>query len=139
MSREILHQVDDGLGISEAEDPAVDELLAEKTDHAYFESPADDIKLQKIMKENQHPRNLMAVKPQKLNPEIKFCHQLQSNASFVMSNEKSLYSSQNFVVKTFTITSDIANFVISASDNGPSGEPINHVNIVKACMNGLLY
>ena len=56
-----------------------------------------------------------------------------------MSNEKSLYSSQNFVVKTFAIMSDIANFVISASDNGPSGEPINHVNIVKACMNELLY
>ena len=53
MSREILHQVDDGLGISEAEDPAVDELLAEKTDHAYFESPADNIKLQKTMKESQ--------------------------------------------------------------------------------------
>ena len=81
----------------------------------------------------------MAIKLPKLNPEIESCQQFQNNVSFVMSNEKSLYSSQNFVVKTFTITSDIANFVISASDNGPSSEPINHVNIVKACMNGLLY
>ena len=91
------------------------------------------------MIENQHPSNLMVVKPPKLDPEVESCHQFQDNTFFVMSNEKSLYSSQNFVVKTFTITSDIANFVISASDNGPSGEPINHVNIVKACMNGLLY
>ena len=30
--------------------PAVDELLAGKIDHAYFESSADNIKLQKIMK-----------------------------------------------------------------------------------------
>ena len=31
--------------------------------------------------------------------------------------------------------SDIAKSVLSASGNGPSGGPINHVNIVKACMN----
>ena len=52
-----------------------------------------------------------------------------------MSNEKSLYSSWNFVVKTITIMSDIANSVLLASDNSPSGGPINHVNIIKACMN----
>ena len=81
MSREILHQVDDDLGIQEAKELAVDELLAEKTDHAYFESSADNIKLQKLMKENQHPSNLMTVKPPKLN-------QFQNHVSFVMSNEK---------------------------------------------------
>ena len=70
MSREILHQVEDDLGIQEAKGLAVDELLAEKTDHAYFDSSADNIKLQKLMKENQHPSNLMTVKPPKLNPEI---------------------------------------------------------------------
>ena len=52
-----------------------------------------------------------------------------------MSNEKSLYSSQNFVVKIIAIMSDISNSVLLASDNGPSGGPINHVNIVIACMN----
>ena len=54
-----------------------------------------------------------------------------------MYNEKSLHSSQNFVVKTITIMSNIANCVLLAYDNGPSGGPINHVNIVKACMNGI--
>ena len=54
-----------------------------------------------------------------------------------MSNEKSLYSSQSFVVKTITIMSDIANSVLLASDSDPSGGPINYVNIVKACMNGI--
>ena len=33
--------------------------------------------------------------------------------------------------------SDIANSVLLASDNGPSGGPINHINKVKACMNGI--
>ena len=50
MSREILHQVDDDLGIQEAECLAVDKLLAEKIGHAYFASSADNTKLQKIMK-----------------------------------------------------------------------------------------
>ena len=51
--------------------------------------------------------------------------------------KKSLYSSQNFLVKTITVMSDIANSVLLASDNGPSGGPINHTNIVKACMIGI--
>ena len=42
-----------------------------------------------------------------------------------------------FVVKTITIMSDIANSVLLASDNGPSGGPINHVDIVKGCINGI--
>ena len=87
------------------------------------------------MIENQHPSNLMVVKPPKLDPEVESCHQFQDNTFFVMSNEKSLYSSQNFVVKTITILSDIANSVLLVSDNCPSGGPINHVNIVNACMN----
>ena len=33
--------------------------------------------------------------------------------------------------------SDIANSVLLASDNSPSGGRIDHVNIVKACMNGI--
>ena len=53
-----------------------------------------------------------------------------------MSNEKSLYSSQKFVVKTITIMSDIADSDM-ASDKGRSGGPIGHVNIVKTCMNGI--
>ena len=137
MSREILHQVGDELGIQEVEGLAVDELLAAKIGHAYFESAADHAKLQKLMKENQHPSNLMAVKPPKLNAEIEPCHQFQNNTYFFMTNEKSLYSSQNSVVKAITIISDIANSVLLASDNGPSGGPINHINIVKTCMNGI--
>ena len=82
MSREILHQVHDDLGIQETEGPAVDELLAGKINHAYFESSADNTKLQKIMKENQHPSNIMDVNPPKRNPEIESCHQFQNNASF---------------------------------------------------------
>ena len=54
-----------------------------------------------------------------------------------MYNEKSLYSSQNFVIKTIAVISDIANSLILASDHGPSGGPINHANIVRACMYGI--
>ena len=108
MSREILHQVDDDLGIQEVEGPAVYELLATKIGHAYFESSADNAKLQKIIKENQHPSNLTTVKSPKLNPEIESCHQFQNNTYFVVTNEKSLYS-------------DIANSILLASGNGPSG------------------
>ena len=86
------------------------------------------------MKANQYPSNLMVVKPPKLNPEIESCHQFQNNTYFVMYNEKRLYSSQNFVVKAITIMFDIANSVLLAPDNSPSGRPIN---IVKACMNGI--
>ena len=137
MSWEILHQVDNDLIIHEVEDLAVDEVLATKIGHAYFESSVDNATLQKIMKENQHPSNLMAVKPAKLNPEIESCHKFQNSTSFVMTNEKSLYYSQNFVVKAITIMSDIVNSVLLASDNCPWGVPINHINIVKACMNGI--
>ena len=42
-----------------------------------------------------------------------------------------------FVVKTITIMSDTANSVLLVSDNGPLGGPINHVNIVKGCINGI--
>ena len=55
-----------------------------------------------------------------------------------MSNEKSLYSCQNFIVKATTIMSDIANSVLLASDNDTSGGPINYVNIVKTCMNRII-
>ena len=50
MSREILHPVDDDLDIQEFEGLAVDELLAAKIGHAYFESSTDDAKLQKKWK-----------------------------------------------------------------------------------------
>ena len=121
MSREILHQVDDDFGIQKGKGLAGDELLAEKIGHAYFESSADNTKLQKLIKENEHPSNLMTIKPPKLNSEIESFHQFQNNTSFVTCNEKSLYSSQNFVVKTIAVMSDIANSLILASDNGPSG------------------
>ena len=52
-----------------------------------------------------------------------------------MSNEKILFSSQNFVVKKMAILFSNSGFL--ASDNGPSGGSINHVNIVKTFMNGI--
>ena len=54
----------------------------------------------------------MAIKLPKLNPEIESCQQFQNNVSFVMSNEKSLYSSQKFVGKTIRIMSDITNSLL---------------------------
>ena len=56
MSRKILHQFDDDLGIQEAEGPAVDELLAEKINHAYFESSADNTKLPKNNERKSIPK-----------------------------------------------------------------------------------
>ena len=56
MSREILHQVDDDLGVQEAKSPAADELLAEKINHAYFESSADYTKLQKNNERKSIPK-----------------------------------------------------------------------------------
>ena len=97
----------------------------------------DYTKLQKNNQRNQHPNNLVAVKFQKLNSKTESCHQFQNNASFAMFNEKRLYPFQNFVVKTIIIMSDIANSVLLASDNDPSGGPSNHVNTVKGCMNGI--
>ena len=87
MSSQILHQVGNDLGIEEAKDLAVNELLAEKIDHAYFESLADNTKLRKTMKENQHASNIM-VKPPKLNLDIESCHQFQSNTFFLCLMKK---------------------------------------------------
>ena len=54
-----------------------------------------------------------------------------------MSNEKSEYSSHNFLVKTITTMSDIAKSVLLPSDISSSVRQIHDVNTVKAYMNGI--
>ena len=108
--------------------------MAKKIENAFFEISADNAKLQKIMKDYKHPDNLMSLKPLRLNPEIDSSHKYQSNASFVMTNEKGLYSSHNFVIKAIAMLSEMANSILTASD-ADSGGSLDHVNLVKTCMN----
>ena len=51
-----------------------------------------------------------------------------------MNNEKSLYSSQNYVIKAISILSNMTNSILKASgsDNGGS---LDHVSLVKSCLN----
>ena len=63
MSRQILNQIDVGLGIQESEESCIDKTLAEKIEHVYFDTSSDKVRLQKIMKDNSHPRNLASTKP----------------------------------------------------------------------------
>ena len=46
MTKEILNQVDDDLGIQESEDPCIDKILAEKNKRAYFNTSAHSISSQ---------------------------------------------------------------------------------------------
>ena len=46
MTKEILNQVDDDLGIQESEGPCVDKILAEKNKRAYFNTSAHNISSQ---------------------------------------------------------------------------------------------
>ena len=135
MSREILNKnmVYDDLCIQEDEGPSVDPDLAKKIENVFFETSGDNAKLQKIMKYHKHPSNLMSLKPLKLNPEIDSSQNYQSNSSFVMNNEKSLYSSHNFVIKSIAIVSNMANSILAASD-ADNGGSLDHVNLVKSCM-----
>ena len=98
MSREILGQVEEVFSLLDEEGPSVDNTELAK----------ENIKLQKIMKEYKRPVNLLSMKHPKINPpEIESSQQYQSNTSFVMNNEKSLYSSQNYVIKAISILSNM--------------------------------
>ena len=78
------------------------------------------------------------MKPPKINPDIKCAHHFQNISSFVMTNEKSFYSSQNNAVKKISIISIMANSVLLASGSNSSEGSLDHVSVnVKACMNGI--
>lgn len=73
------------------------------------------------------------MQPPKINPEIECAQQFKSNTIFLMTNEKSLNSSQNYVVKTISILSNIANSVLWAWDSNSLEALLDHVNILKVC------
>ena len=60
------------------------------------------------------------MKPPKINVEIEWTHHFQNKTFLVMTNEKSLYSSQNYVAKTISMPSNINNSVLLASDSNSS-------------------
>ena len=51
-----------------------------------------------------------------------------------MNNEKSLYSSQNYVIKAISILSDMTNSILKTSD-ADTGGSLDHVSLVKSCLN----
>ena len=134
MSRKILGQVDDEFSVLDEEGPSVVTELTKKIENVFFESSGDKIKLQKIMKEYKHPANLLNLKPPKINPEIESSQQYQSNTSFVMNNEKSLYSSQNYVTKAIPKLSNMTKSILKASD-ADNGGSLDHVSLVKSSLN----
>ena len=66
MSRKILHPVEDDLDIPEVEGLAFDELLAANIGHAYFESSANDAKLQKKNESKSTPNQSYGCKAPKI-------------------------------------------------------------------------
>ena len=88
-------KVDDDLGIQEPEGSCLNKILDYKIEHAYFDISRGSIRLQKTMKDNPHPQNLAKIKSPKIYPDIKCPHHFQNNSSFVKTNEKSFYSTQN--------------------------------------------
>ena len=94
MSREILGQVDNQFSLLDEEGPSGDTALAKKTENVFFNSSGDNIKLQKIIKEYKHPANFLSLNPPNINPETESAQQYQSNTSFVMNSEKSLFKSK---------------------------------------------
>ena len=70
MIPDILGQVDDEFSLLDEEGPSVDTELAKKIENVFFESSGDNIRLQKIMKEQKHPANLLSLKPPSINPQI---------------------------------------------------------------------
>ena len=130
MSREILNQVDDDdLDIQESKEVCISKILAEKIEHVYFDTFADNIRLHKIMNDCSHSQNLASMKPSKINPEIECAHHILNNTSFVMKNKKSLYSSQNYVVKTVSKLSNITNHALLASDSNSLEGLLDHSRV----------
>ena len=132
MSLDILVQADE-FSLLDEKGPSVDTESAKKVENVFFESSGDKIKLQKIMKEYTNPANLSSLKPHKINPEIESSQQYQSNTSFVMNKLKSLYLSQNYVIKAISILSNMANSILKASDTDNGGS-LDHLNLLKLCL-----
>ena len=51
-----------------------------------------------------------------------------------MNNERSLYSSQNFLIKAISILSNVTNLTSKTSDADNDGS-LDHVKVVKPCLN----
>ena len=68
MTREILNQVDDELDIQQSEGLCINKILAEKIEHAYFDTSGDNVRLQIIMRDNFQFQNLVSIKPPKIDP-----------------------------------------------------------------------
>ena len=83
----------------------------------------------KIMKNNSHPQNLASIKPPKFDSEIDCARHFQNNTSFVATNEKSIYSSQNYVMKTISVLLNIASSVFSVCGSNSSETLLNHVTL----------
>ena len=55
-----------------------------------------------------------------------------------MNNEKSLYSSQNYVIKAISILSNMANSIVKASD-ADNGGSLDRVSLVRSCLNTITH
>ena len=55
-----------------------------------------------------------------------------------MNNEKSLYSSQNYVIKAISILSNMANSIVKASD-ADNGGSFDRVSLVRSCLNTITH
>ena len=82
------------------------------------------------MRDHKHLLNLNKLKPPKIKPDIESLQQSQNNTTFVMTNEKGLYSSQNFVIKAISIVSNMADSALASDDD--KGGFLDHVNLVKS-------
>ena len=85
------------------------------------------------MRDPKHLSNLNNLKPRKISSEIKASQQFQNNTSFVMTNEKDLYSSQSFVIRAVSVLSNMADSVLKDSDDNKGGS-VDPVNLVKSCI-----
>ena len=132
MSQEILCQIEGDFSVLDEEGLSVDTEIAQKIGNVFFESSGDNIKLQKIMKKYKHPANLLNLTPLKIYPQIESSQQYQISTSFVMSNEKTLYSSQNYVIKAISILPNMTNSISKASDVDIGGSLPEHYNTLES-------
>ena len=83
---------------------------------------------------NLYSQNLASITPPKTDSEIECACHIQVNTSFVLTNEKNIYFSQNYVVKTISILClfsilNIANPFILVCDSNFSEGLLNHVTL----------
>ena len=89
------------------------------------------------MRDHKHLLNLNKLKPPKIKPDIESLQQSQNNTTFVMTNEKGLYSSQNFVIKAISIVSNMADSALASDDD--KGGFLDHVNLVKSRLSTIAF